>query len=220
MSDLFSNPIFYLFFYLVLIIIIIFIIRYIQNTFIGNFKEAKLFKYLKRLYKQEDYPYIKEIILPINSDTYVYYDAIVFGDKYIYIIEFKNHDGLLLIDPVDDFTFVNRNMKSYTFTNAFYETELKKHILNRFLEVNRERIVEIILVGPKTKIEGIKGNNYLIRLNQVNNFIKYHENKSDISKFNIDFIESKGNYLLSSNVKKRSIRKKIIDELKNSRSKY
>lgn len=219
MIDLFTNPIFYLVFYIVLIIIILLIIKLIFNKHIGKFKEAKLFKYLKKLYKQTDYPYIKEIILPINEDTYVYYDAIVFGDKYIYIIEFKNHDGLLMIDPVDDFTYIDSNLNKNTFTNAFYETEVKKFILNRFLEINKDRIIEVVVIGPKVKVQGEKGNNYLIKLSQVNNFIKKHENHSDIPKFDIDFIESKGNYLLSSNVKKKKIRRKIIDELKNNRYK-
>lgn len=212
---LINNQITLLFIYLILFFLVIFFGLKIKHHFIGNFNEASFYRYLKKIYKKYDYPYIKEIILPINKETNIYYDAIVFGDKFIYIIEIKNHQGKLRIDAIDDWYYINKNNK-YPFINPFYDLDLKLHVLNRYLEINKYNIIPVTVYSSQTKIEGSKGRNNLIKFSQISAFIKHFESKENVSKFTPDYIEKKGNYLLGINIKNRKERKKLINDLKNS----
>ncbi|MGL4382374.1 MAG: nuclease-related domain-containing protein, partial [Bacilli bacterium] len=99
----------------ILLILIIVIRFYLSKR--GYFGEGNIYKILKKLYLKNDYPYIKQIILPINKQNYVYYDAIVFGDYFIYIIEVKNHNGRIIIDPLDDWIYVDSKETKYTINN-------------------------------------------------------------------------------------------------------
>jgi len=200
--------------YLLLALLLIYIISKIIKYNIGTFHEANVFKRLKKIYKKYDYPYIKEIILPINKDSYAYYDAIVFGNKFFYLLEIKNHNGPILIDPLDDWQCLNNKKHAISFMNPFYELELKKHILNRFVEIDKNRFIEVVVYNNKTKPQGKKGKNHLISVAQISSLINHYENKQDIKGFSPDFIEKKGNYLLEINVKKRSVRKSVITDLK------
>lgn len=212
---LLNNQITLLIIYLLVILLITFIVLNIKHNYIGNFNEASFYRILKKLYKKYDYPYIKEIILPINKETNIYYDAIVFGDKFIYIIEIKNHQGKVKIDPIDDWYYINKN-KKFPFINPFYDLDLKLHVLNRYLEINRFHIIPITVYSKNTLVEGSKGNNNLIKFSQITSFIKYFESKENVSKFSADFIEKKGNYILDINVKNRKARRRLIYDLKNS----
>ena len=203
---------------IVLLIGLILLIKMIIKIVIGNFNEANVFKRLKKIYKTNDYPYIKEIILPINKETYAYYDAIVFGNKFFYLIEIKNHKEQLFIDPLDDWYFVNKK-KKIAFTNPFYELELKKHILNRFLEIDKNRLIEVVVYNTVAVPKGNKGKNHLIAVNQINALIKHYEQKDDLKSFGPDFIEKKGNYLLEIAINKKKIRKNVIEDLKSQRIK-
>lgn len=210
-----NNKIILLFVYIIAIGLLALIIYQIKRYFWGNFNDAKFFRYLKRIYKKYDYPYIKEIILPINKETYLYYDAIVFADKFIYLIELKNHKGTLVIDPLDDWYFHDKK-NTYPFINPFYDLDLKLHVLNRYLDINKYRLIPVTIYSPQTNLVGHKGKNNLIMYSQINSFIKHFENNPHTKKFSADFIEEKGNYILDINVKKRSIRKKVINDLKNN----
>ncbi|MDL2211838.1 NERD domain-containing protein [Erysipelotrichaceae bacterium OttesenSCG-928-M19] len=205
--------------YLIVFVLLIILFYKFKHSYIGTFSEANIFRKLKKIYKKYDYPYIKEIILPINKESYAYYDAIVFGDKFIYLIEIKNHHGDILIDPLDDWVYVESSNKQHPFINPFYELELKKHIINRFLEININRIIEIVVYNTKTKPQGSKGKNHLIAANQLNSIIKHYESRENIPKFSPDLIEDKGNYLLEINIKKKKIRRKVINDLRNQRTK-
>ncbi|MDF9867371.1 hypothetical protein OKW22_000941 [Bacilli bacterium PM5-3] len=206
-------------FYVLVALLVIFLIIIIKHNVVGIFHEASIFRRLKNLYKKYDYPYINEIILPINKESYAYYDAIVFGDKFVYLIEIKNHNGNLLIDPLDDWQYIKKNKQSFSFMNPFYELELKKHILNRFMEIDKNRYIEIVVYNNSTIINGKKGKNHLVAANQLNSLIRHYESMDNIQKFSPDFIEKKGNYILGINIKKRSIRKSVISDLKLQHSK-
>ena len=201
--------------YLILVIIIIYLIFLIKHHFFRNFNEAKFYRYLKRLYKEKDYPYIKEIILAINKETYIYYDAIVFGDKFIYLIEIKNHNGELKIDPLDDWYFNNKN-KLFAFINPFYDLDLKLHVLNKYLEINKYRLIPLVVYAPHTKIVGYKGKNNLIMFSQIAAFINHFEGNEKTKAFSPDFIENKGNYILDINIKNKRIRREVLNDLKNN----
>ena len=216
---LYDNYFLIIIIYIIIIILLIYLILKFIKYYFGNFHEANVFRRLKNIYNKFDYPYIKQIILPINKETYAYYDAIVFGDKFIYLLEIKNHQGNILIDPLDDWTYHDKKGQEYHFMNSFYELELKKHIINRFLEVDKHRIIEVTIYNTKTKPQGNKGKNHLIAVNQINSLIQHYEKKENISKFSPDIIEQKGNYILEINIKQRSIRKKVINDLKNQRIK-
>lgn len=215
----YKNYIFVLILYTIIILVLIFLILKFIKYYFGNFHEANIFRRLKKLYNKYDYPYIQQIILPINKETYAYYDAIVFGDKFIYLLEIKNHIGKVFIDPLDDWTYYDKKGQEHHFMNPFYELELKKHIINRFLEVDKNRIIEITVYNTKTKPQGNKGKNHLIAVNQISSLIQYYEKKENITKFSPDAIEDKGNNILEINVKKKSIRRKVINDLKNQRAK-
>lgn len=214
----YTNTFFVIIFYLVTTILIIIIAFKLKHYFKGTFNEANVFKRLKRIYNKSDYPFIKEIILPINKESFAYYDAIVFGNRFIYLIEIKNHSGYLKIDPLDDWIYTDKNKNKHLIINPFYELELKKHILNRFLEVDRSRIVEVVVYNTNTECIGNKGNHHLIAVNQINALITHYESKK-ISVFSPELIEKKGNYILGINNKNLKIRKKVISDLKNQRSK-
>ncbi|MEG0283718.1 MAG: nuclease-related domain-containing protein [Erysipelotrichales bacterium] len=204
--------------YFILLLIVILIIYKIKKKYYANFGEAIVFRKLKQLYNKNDYPYIKNIILPINDEAYAYYDAIVFGNKYFYIIEIKNHKGYLKIDEVDDWVYSD-NSEQHSFINPFYELEVKKHILNRYIEIDKARIIEITVYNKQTKPVGKKGHNHLINVSQLKSLINHYEKNPDISTIPPKVVEEKGNYLLDIDVKKRNIRKKVISDLKNQRVK-
>ena len=216
----FSNNYYLLFIiYILGFLLLVYFVFKLRNHFVGNFHEANVIRKLKKIYHKYNYPYIKEIILPINQESYAYYDAIVFGDKFIYLLEIKNHAGTILIDPLDDWIFIDSKKKKFVFMNPFYELELKKHILNRFLEINKTRIIEIVVYNNATKLEGSKGKNHLISFNKLSSIIRYYEEKENVSKIPPNVIEKKGNYILEINVKKRKIRKEVINGLKDQRMK-
>ena len=209
-----NNQITLLFVYFIIIVLVVLLIYKVKHHFFGTFNEAKFYRYLKRLYKEKDYPYIKEIILPINKETYLYYDAIVFGDKFIYLIEIKNHNGEVKIDPLDDWYYYKN--KVHPFINPFYDLDLKLHVLNRYLEINKYRLIPVTVYSPQTKIVGYKGKNNLIMFSQIAAFIEHFESNPNTKKFTPDFIEEKGNYILDINIKKKSIRKQVINDIKNN----
>lgn len=217
---IYGNTIITVIFYLIIFILVVIFLLYLYKVNFGNFNEASLFKRLKRLYKEKDYPYIKEIILPLNEQQQIYYDAIVFGDKFIYLIEMKNHVGTLHIDPLNDWYYQDGKNKKISFTNPFYELDVKKHVLNKFLKQNQARYVELVVYNLNTKIEGNKGlGNNLVSIKQLNSFIKYQEQHSDLAIMDPTNIEKMGNYLLSINIKKKKVRYKLINKLKNQRVK-
>lgn len=213
-----SNIIIIYFSIIFIILLFILTLKKLYHYFYGNFNEANIFRRLRRLYKKYDYPFIKEIILPINKESYVYYDAIIFGDYYIYILEIKNHNNTLLIDSLDDW-IVKDKKHSIKIMNPFYELELKKHILNKYIDINLYRIIEVTIYNNKTIIKGNKQNNILIKASQITSLIRHFESNTKYKKFSPNLIEEKGNYILDINVKKRKIRKKIISDLKNQRLK-
>lgn len=189
------------------------------HFYYGNFGEGNVYKSLKKLYDKNDYPFIRQIILPVNAKSYAYYDAIVFGDKFIYNIEIKNHNGYLVVDPLDKWIFIDKNAKEITIPNAFYELEVKTHILNRYLEINPNKIINVCIYNKNTKIKGVKGRNQLINVKQIHSFINYFESIEDEPKIPISFIESKGNFVVSHNMKKLSKRRSVISRLKYLRIK-
>lgn len=205
--------------YLLIIIILAILIVIVKNYYYGNFGEGNIFKTLNKIYHKYDYPYIKQIILPINKGVYTYYDAIVFGDYYIYIIEVKNHDGLLMVDTLSDWTFIDKKTKEHTLSNPFYDNEVKKHILNRLLDLKDNRIIEIIVANNGVNLKGRKGDNIIVRRKDLAKIIRQFENRPSVSKMPPAFIEKKGNFLLSANIKNRKIRKKVINDLIDSHSK-
>lgn len=205
--------------YIIIIVLVIYLFFLLKHIIVGNFGEGNVLLTLKKIHKKYDYPYIKHIILPINKGVYTYYDAIVFGDYYIYIIEIKNHDGLVQIDTLDDWVYVDKRMKEHIITNPFYENEIKRHILNRLLDLKEDRIVEIIVANNTTNIKGRKGNNIVIRKKDLANTIYKYEHNATVSKLSHNFIEKKGNFLLSADVKNKKIRKKVIHDLIDSHNK-
>lgn len=219
MDVIYNNSILLLLTYILVVIIAVYTVYRIIHYFSGNFGEGNVHKRLKRIYNKYDYPFIKEIILPINEETYAYYDAIVFGDRFIYLIEIKNHKGKLIVDDINDWSYIDDHQKEHVFINAFYENDVKKHILNRFLNLNQHRIVELVVLNNKTSYFGQKGNNNLINAKQLKAFIQHFEAKDNIGKINPQYIVKKGNELLALNVKKRGVRKSVINDLKNQRTK-
>lgn len=214
-----NNPIFKLSIVLIIILFVLFWFIKYYRFYMGNFKEGNVFKSLKRLYRKKDYPFIRQIILPINAKSYAYYDAIVFGDKFVYNIEIKNHDGYLVVDPLDKWIYVNKSAKEKSIPNAFYELEVKSHILNRYLEINPSKIINVCIYNKNTKIKGDKGQYNLISVKQIHSFINHFESLENEGKFPISFIEGKGNFVVSHNVKKAIKRKGVINRLKDLRIK-
>lgn len=218
LKNIYGNTFLLIIIYVLIIIIFIVLVLKIRKILKGNFGEANIFRRLKRIYNQYDYPYINQIILPINKESFAYYDSIVFGNKFIYILEIKNHSGNIKVDAIDDWIYLDKNKEKYTIVNPFYELELKKHILNRFLEIDRSRIIEVVVYNNNTKCIGNKKNHHLIAVNQIAALIKHYE-KKDVSRFTPDLIEKKGNYILDINIKNKKIRKKVINDLENQRTK-
>ncbi|MDR3214883.1 MAG: NERD domain-containing protein [Bacilli bacterium] len=203
-------------FFLIIFFIILFIIKKIYRYHHGLFGEGNIYKRLRKLYSNYDYPYLKHIILNYNKKSYAFYDAIVFGDYYIYILEIKNHHHTLKIDPIDYWSFMEHHHE-ITIMNPFYELEIKKHILRRYLEVEQARIIEITIINDKTKTVGNHGPNHLIKSTQLQSLIKHYENNPALSKMNAHYIEKIGNNLLDVNQKKK--KHQVINNIKNQRTK-
>lgn len=219
MDIIYNNSILLLITYVLIVLVVIYVIYRIIHHFTGNFGEGNVHKRLKKVYGKYDFPYIKQIILPINEETYAYYDAIVFGDRFIYLIEIKNHKGKLIVDGINDWVYIDDKQNEHVFINAFYENDVKKHILNRFLNLNQYRIIEVVVLNNKTSYFGQKGKNNLINAKQLKAFIQHFESKENIGKIHPAYIVKKGNELLGLDVKKRSVRKRVINDLKNQRTK-
>lgn len=214
----FINTNYYIvFFFLLLIIVLLLLLgRRVYHYFHGNFGEGNIFRRLKKLYEKYDYPYIKQIILNYNKKSYAYYDAIVFGNYYVYILEIKNHHTTLKIDPIDYWQFKEGN-EIINIINPFYELEIKKHILRRYLEIDAHRIIDVVIINDKTTINGPKGNNHLIKPSQITALIRHYETNPKVSKMPPKFIEKIGNNILRLNKKKK--RRQIINNIKNQRVK-
>ncbi|MDR1781843.1 MAG: NERD domain-containing protein [Bacilli bacterium] len=203
-------------FMIIVLILVLLLLRKIYLYFHGNFGEGNIYKRLRRLYNEYDYPFIKQIILSYNNKSYAYYDAIVFGDYYIYVFDIKNHHTTLKIDPIDYWQFQEKD-EIITIINPFYELEIKKHILRRYLEVDAYRIIDVVIINDKTKVVGQKGNHHLIKPSQITSLIRHYEQEATVSKMNPKFIEKIGNNILTINQKKN--RRKIINNIKNQRVK-
>lgn len=219
MDVIYNNSILLLLTYILIILLVIYVFYRLIHHFTGNFGEGNVYKRLKKIYSKYDYPFLKQIILPINEETYAYYDAIVFGDRFIYLIEIKNHKGKLIIDEINDWGYIDDKQDEHVFINAFYENDVKKHILNRFLNLNQYRIIELVVLNNRTSYFGEKGKNNLINAKQLRAFIEHFEAKENIGKINPQYIVKKGNELLAIDVKKRKMRKQVIDDLKDQRTK-
>ncbi|WP_423363744.1 nuclease-related domain-containing protein [Mycoplasma sp. P36-A1] len=216
---LYNNTIVTYILYIIAIITIIILLFKLKKKFYGNFSETNLFRRLKIIYKEYDYPYIKEIILPMNKENYIYFDAIVLADKYIYIIEMKNHSSKLYADNLNEWYLINNKDKKITITNPYYELDVKKHVLNRYLNIDANRIIPIVVYNIDTHIISKDNPINLISIKQLKSFITKFESSSNYPKFKGEFIEKVGNELLSYNVKNPKIRYKVINKLLNQRTK-
>lgn len=218
-SKLFENTLVVTLLYGTMILIIIILYFFLKKKYIGTFHEANIFRRLKRLYMKSDYPFIREIILPFNKENYAYYDAIVFGDRFIYVLEIKNQPGILKIAPVNDWLYVDNTNKEHPFLNAFYELNVRKLILNRFLDVHSSRIIEVVIYNNKTTVVGDKGSNHLINYRQIVPLIKQYEKRKEFDIIDPRLIEKMGNGILDYNIRNRKIRNTVINDLKSQRCK-
>jgi len=205
--------------YIMAFLVIVLLSRHFYLKKKGIFGQATLYTRLRKLYDEKDYPWIKEIILPLNDQQYLFYDAIVFGDKHIYLIEMKNQKGEIVSDLLDDWYFIDGKMNQIIIPNAYYDLEVKTHILNKLLRQHLNRYINVIVCNEETTIKPPYDKNRIINVKQIESFIKFHEQKSNLKTISIKNIENMGNFILSKNVSNWFIRRKEINKVKNQRIK-
>jgi len=205
--------------YVVVFLLLVLIIYKIYLKRNGHFGQTNLYRRLKKLYKEKDYPWIKEIILPINDQQYLFYDAIVFGDKHIYLIEMKNQHALIHTDKIDDWSFQDKKNKAILIPNAFYDLDLKTHILNKLLQINTRVYIPVIVYNNHTQIKKPFNKNRIISVKQVSAFINHHEQASKLPKMSVSKIEELGKEVLDENITNYFIRRKVLGMIKNQRLK-
>ena len=166
-----------------ILIILYFCFRKQIHFFIATFTDKKrIQRNLYKACKLNDYLIINDIYLPVNKDTFMKMDTIIFGNKYVYIVKEMECIGELKTSLKDNSWRLIYKSKLTLIDNPFIEN--KKVIENLVRVVNNlefNDLKSIVIIPENCLFNAIEENssNYIVSENEVIKTIQKIENNSN-----------------------------------------
>lgn len=135
---------------------------FVLFDFINEFIIRKTFKkrfsvFMYRIAKNHDWLLVNKVILAANNDgKRTTIDAVLFGDKYVYQIAFREYPGAITGDGSDAQWLVLRRQDSLMVTNPLLAGETRKQILASALQIDPNNVINVVVIARNSMIDDIK----------------------------------------------------------------
>lgn len=137
-------------------------ITFILSDFILDWWTRKTFKrrfrlHLFRYAKNHDWLLVNQVHLALESENkQAKIDAVLFGDKYVYQIAFREYPGAVTGDGNDAQWIVMRGKRSLLITNPLLANESRKHVLATALQIDPSNVINVVVIAKNSLIDDIK----------------------------------------------------------------
>jgi hypothetical protein len=172
-------------FIITLVLVVIAIILFIVLVPLRRRKNKNNFRkhYYKTIYKiafDEDYYLINDFLLRVDNNNVAKIDHILFGNKYIYLINDYYYEGDLTgKDSDESLILINENGKKFYTDNPNKLADKIANKISRRHMIDKSLLIGITLVNDSCRIS-VESNNksfYIIQRNKVSKLIKAIESR-------------------------------------------
>ena len=126
---------------------------------LGNKK--RLQRNLFRGCKENDYLIINDLLIKIDENKYRHIDTLIFGNKYLYLVNEIVNIGVLKGNMLDNSWCLYYNDEMQLINNPFLENQRKIERIEKLIDLDRSNFKSIVLVADTIKVDNIRlGSNY------------------------------------------------------------
>lgn len=149
---------------------------------------------LFRIAKNHDWLLVNKVTLlsPIDQKKATI-DAVLFGDKYVYQIAFREYPGAVTGDGTDAQWLILRRSDSLMVTNPLLAGETRKHVLASVLQIDPSNVINVVVIAKNSLLDDIKTSSAYQLVVSERDFIKaieYVESSSQIPTYLDETVET------------------------------
>lgn len=162
------------------------------NLYIGLTKNARIKWKLAKLIKNYDYLYMNNLCIRLDAGKYMNIDHVVFGDKYIYVLETKFWLGYILGKDEDEKWLLNDGDKTKYVENPLRYNQLRIKVLSSILNISEDNFINVICIADCGKIKEVsvkKALNVVLGEKDLLEYIKSNEKNAPVNVYKTEEIE-------------------------------
>ncbi len=172
---------------------------FILSDYIIEWWTRKTFKrrfrmHLFRFAKNHDWLLVNQVHIALESEKkQAKIDAVLFGDKYVYQIAFREYPGAVTGDGNDAQWIVMRGRRSLLITNPLLANESRKHVLATSLQIDPSNVINVVVISKNSLVDEIKtasGYQLVVSEKEFAKAINYIEASAQIPSYLDETVET------------------------------
>ena len=164
----------------------------ISNVLSSLFKNKRIASKLKKFAIDHDFPLLSNIIIQVREDKFIKIEHILFGNKYIYVINSKCYYGYLCANADDGKWLLYRKDRLIHLDNPLKINEKRVRILANLLDETMDNFVNVVFLSRPVVVSKMvlskPGELILLEKNFAKKIEKY-EKKCVLNSFSSKSIE-------------------------------
>ena len=164
----------------------------ISNVLSSLFKSKRIASKLKKFAIDHDFPLLSNIVIQVREDKFIKIEHILFGNKYIYVINSKCYYGYLCANADDGKWLLYRKDKLIHLDNPLKINDKRVRILANLLDETMDNFVNVVFLSRPVVVSKMvvskPGELILLEKNFARRIEKY-EKKCVLNSFSSKSIE-------------------------------
>lgn len=164
----------------------------ISNVLSSLFKNRRIASKLKKFAIDHDFPLLSNILIQVREDKFIKIEHILFGNKYIYVINSKCYYGYLCANAEDGKWLLYRKDRLIHLDNPLKLNEKRIRILANLLDEKLDNFVNVVFLSRPVVVSKVvvsKPGELILLEKDFEKKIEKYEKKCLLNDFSAKSIE-------------------------------